>query len=140
MQSAWSSCASRKPPLPVEDLVVRFHRRVKQVANTGPTIEKYMPPVTGPPELLYNGTVRSRDYGGMHIAAASGIPPFSTSFWRPDRPLTRINEAKRIRFKYAGPDGERSLVFVGFQDPPPEIPANTLLRVSLSRRWPCAGR
>jgi ATP-dependent DNA helicase RecQ len=56
-------------------------------------------------------------------------------FWRPDQPLARDNEGKRIRYRYPTADGGRTLTFVGYQEPLPELPAGTLLRVSMSQWW-----
>ena len=47
----------------------------------------------------------------------------------------RVEDGKRIRYRYPTPDGGRTLVFVGFQEPSRSIPAGTLLRVSLAHWW-----
>ena len=70
-----------------------------------------------------------------HIAERSGVPPYSTMFWRPDQPLTRIEDSKRLRYRYPTPDGGCTLVFVGFQEPIEVIPAGALVRVSLAHWW-----
>lgn len=56
-------------------------------------------------------------------------------FWRPDQPLTRDDDQKRIRYRYPTEGGGCTLTFVGFQEPIPEIPAGTLMRVSLAHWW-----
>ena len=56
-------------------------------------------------------------------------------FWAPDQPLRLDCEGKRLRYRYPTSDGGRTLTFVGFQEPLPEIPAGTLLRVSLAHWW-----
>ncbi|MCB9432602.1 MAG: DNA helicase RecQ [Ardenticatenaceae bacterium] len=61
-------------------------------------------------------------------------------FWRPDQLLVRDTEGKRIRYRYPTANGGRTLTFVGFQEPPEEIPAGTLLRVSLAHWWQPADR
>ena len=63
------------------------------------------------------------------------MPPYSTTFWRPDRPLERDTEGKRIRYRYLTETGSCRLTFVGFQEPLETIPAGTLLRLSLAHRW-----
>ena len=63
------------------------------------------------------------------------MPPCSTMFWQPDKALIRDDDAKRIRYRYPGPDGGRTVTFVGYQEPLPEIPAGTLLRISLAHWW-----
>jgi ATP-dependent DNA helicase RecQ len=73
--------------------------------------------------------------GALYISERAGIPPYSTTFWRPDQSLQREDDAKRIRYRYPTADGGRSLTFVGFQEPPDVLPAGTLLRVSLAHWW-----
>ncbi len=48
-------------------------------------------------------------------------------FWRPDQPLLRVEDQKRIRYRYPAENGGSSLTFVGFQEPLAEIPAGTFL-------------
>jgi ATP-dependent DNA helicase RecQ len=119
----------------VENVVVRAKRRVAPMTCPERFIERHMPPAAGGPEMLYGGLLQATDGGALYIAEASGVPDHSTAFWRPDRPLARVDDGKRIRYRYATEDGSRSLVFVGFQEPPEEIPAGALLRVSLAHWW-----
>src|SRR5690606_14282307 len=49
--------------------------------------------------------------------------------------LVLDTEGKRIRYRYPTPDGGKTLTFIGYQEPIPEIPAGTLLRVSLAHWW-----
>ena len=63
------------------------------------------------------------------------MPPYSTLFWRPDQPLTRDTEGRRIRYRYPTENGGSTFTFVGFQESLETIPAGTLLRVSLAHRW-----
>ena len=56
-------------------------------------------------------------------------------FWRPDQPLGLDYQGKRIRYRYPGEDGGRTITFVGFQEPVEVIPAGTLVRVSLAHWW-----
>jgi len=44
-------------------------------------------------------------------------------------------DGKRIRYRYPTADHDHTLTYVGFQEPVPEIPAGTLLRVSLAHPW-----
>jgi ATP-dependent DNA helicase RecQ len=119
----------------VENIVVRAKRRLAPMTTPELFIERHMPPAAGGPDLLYDGLLQSTDGGALYIAEASGVPAHSTTFWRSDQPLVRVEEGKRIRYRYPGARGGRTLVFVGFQDPPEAIPAGTLLRVSLAHWW-----
>ncbi len=128
---------ARKPktllPPHVENLVVHSARRIR-VADPAPAIARFMPPACGGPETLFDGLAQASERGRLYIAESTGIPSRSTMFWRPDRPLQRIEDGKRVRYRYPSA-GDPSLVFVGFQEPVAEIPAGTLLRVSLAHWW-----
>jgi ATP-dependent DNA helicase RecQ len=134
----WEVEAVRPPrmtPPHVENIVVRSKRRLGPMTDPCAFIEKHMPPKQGTPAILFEGLARSSASGALYIAEHTGIPPYSTTFWRPDRPLTRVEEGKRLRYRYASPDNGHTLVFVGFQEPVAVIPAGTLLRVSLAHWW-----
>jgi ATP-dependent DNA helicase RecQ len=122
-------------PPHVENIIVRSKRRCGTMPACTPFIEQRMPPVVGSIDLLFGGLIQATPFGALYIAEHAGVPPFSTTFWRPDQPLTRVEEGKRIRYRYPTSDGGRTLVFVGFQDPVELVPAGTLLRVSLAHWW-----
>ncbi len=123
-----------RPPH-TENILVVDASRVRVLADPTRHILRYMPPVRGGPEALYEGLARARSSGALIIAADSGLPGFSTQFWLSDQPLIREHtRGKRVRYHYADPAGP-SLVFVGFQDPTEVLPAGTLLRVSLAHWW-----
>ena len=123
-----------------EDFIVQSSRRVGRMSNPAAFVAKQMPPATGGLEALFEGKLQRTAGGALFVAASSGLPGFSTCFWRPDRPLRRIETGYRIRYTYENERGEATLVFVGFQDPPAEIPAGTLVRISLTRPWRSADR
>ncbi len=122
-------------PPHVENIIVRKKTKLPSIDNVVEFIEKQMPPVCGSVELLYDGVVKATKAGAQYIAARTGIPPYSTMFWRPDKPLKLCDDAKRIRYQYPTIDGGRTITFVGFQEPLLEIPADTLLRISLAHWW-----
>ena len=98
-------------------------------------IEQHLPIHDGGLDALYENLTQTTKLGALYIAERTGIPAYSTQFWRPDQPLLRDDDSKRVRYRYHTPDGGRTLTFVGFQEPVPEIPAGTLLRVSLAHWW-----
>jgi len=98
-------------------------------------IHRHMPAKRGGVDVLYEGRTGATSTGALYVAQRLGIPPYSTMFWVPDQPLRRVEEAKRIRYCYPTADGGRTLTFVGFQEPLDEIPAGTLLCVSLAHWW-----
>lgn len=127
-------------PPHVENFIVHHKRRLPQLDDLISFIERHMPPHTGGVELLYEGLTQATPHGALphgalYIAERTGIPACSTLFWRPDQPLTLDDNGQRLRYRYPTADGGNTLTFVGFQEPIAEIPAGTLLRVSLAHWW-----
>ena len=122
-------------PPHVENIVVLHARRVSHVNDLEAIIGRFMPPITGGPDRLFDGLARATSSGSLYISQKAGLPCRSTQFWIPDKPLVLDCEGKRIRYRYPTNDGGRSLTFVGFQEPAPAIPAGTLLRISLAHWW-----
>lgn len=121
-----------------ENIVVHKKSRLHPAKDTKDlvsAIELLMPPKSGDPRALYEGLLKTTSSGSLYIAVDGDIPPYSTTFWRPDQPLTRDTEGKRIRYRYPTENGSCTLTFVGFQEPIETIPAGMLLRVSLAHRW-----
>ena len=140
----------RKPPH-TEDVIVNSKKYIKEssVKNQVKVIESYMPPTIGPPQNLYEGLLQIDGQGGrraLYIAEQSGVPSYSTTFWRPNEPLTCLTEEElygrrykmdrvRMFYRYPTENGGCTLAFVGFQEPLEIIPADTLVRVSLAGWW-----
>ena len=122
-------------PPHVENIVVDKRQRLYVHDAPISIIERFMPARVGSPKALYEGLTQSTSTGALYITARSGLPPYSTVFWRPDRPLVLDITGKRARYRYPTEDGGRTLTFVGFQEPLKTIPAGTLLRVSLAHWW-----
>ena len=121
-----------------ENIVVLEKQRLHtttETKNLVSTIELLMPPKIGHPRGLYEGLLQNTESGRLHVTKQSGIPPYSTTFWRPDSPLTRDVEGKKIRYRYSTQKDSCTFTFAGFQEPPETIPAGTLLRVSLAHWW-----
>ena len=121
-----------------ENLVVHKKSRIrttKDMKDLVSAIELLMPPKVGDPRVLYDGLLKTTGSGSLYVSAGDDVPPYSTTFWRTDQPLTRDTEAKRIRYHYPTENGGCTLTFVGFQEPLATIPTGTLLRVSLAHRW-----
>jgi len=122
-------------PPHVENVIVARKNRMGEMMKIEEFIEAQMPPVSGGVEAIFEGLTQATNVGSLYIAERGGIPTRSTMFWRPDRPLARDDDLKRIRYRYPTDDGGRTLTFVGFQEPLPEIPTRTLLRISLAHWW-----
>lgn len=123
------------PPHTENLIVQRKQLLASQEQNIADFIVQHMPPKTGGLERLYDGLVQMSPSGPLYIAKQSGVPSYSTLFWRADRPLLRDTTSKRIRYRYPTETGGHTLTFVGFQEPIAEIPAGTLLRISLAHWW-----
>lgn len=107
----------------------------KDMKDLVSAIELLMPPKTGHPRVLYEGLLQNTESGRLHIAKQDRIPPYSTTFWRTDQPLTLDIEKQRPRYRYPTENGGCTFTFGGFQEPLETIPAGTLLRVSLAHWW-----
>ena len=130
----WAPDTHIVPPH-VENTIVLRAWRLKQSVEVEKAVLRFMPPVAGGPEKLFDGRLQSSGAKGLYIAQRSGLPGRSTMFWRPDRDLALDYEGKRIRYRYPSEDGGRAITFVGFQEPVETIPAGTLVRVSLAHWW-----
>lgn len=122
-------------PPHVENVIVHDKKRLPKAIDPIPIIERFMPPCAGGIEALYNGLTQATRAGALYITERTGVPPYSTTFWIPDRPLQREVDSKRIRYRYPTNDGGRTITFVGFQEPVEVIEPGTILRVSLAHWW-----
>ena len=121
-----------------ENFVVHEKLRLHETKNMRElvsTIELLMPPKIGHPRVLYEGLLQNIEKGRLHITKQSGIPSYSTTFWRTDQPLFLDIEKQRPRYRYPTENGGCTFTFGGFQEPLEIIPADTLLRVSLAHWW-----
>ena len=121
-----------------ENFVVHKKSRLhttKDMKDLVSAIELLMPPKTGHPRVLYEGLLQNTKIGRLHITKQSGIPSYSTTFWRTDQPLLLDIEKQRPRYRYPTGNGGCTFTFGGFQEPLETIPADTLLRVSLAHWW-----
>jgi hypothetical protein len=127
-----------KQPDPPHTEDVYFTRRsfLRRVSNMRETLLKLVQPWQGGPESLYDGML-TIDKHKCYIAEGGAVPDCSTGYWIPDRPLTLTDENDKqfYQVRYHDDSGWRSLAikFVGFDTPIPNIPAGTLVRVSLAR-------
>jgi hypothetical protein len=103
-------------PPHIENVIVYQAKLVRNTNKVTDTIARFMPPVTGGPEQLFDGRTRATSSGGLYICQDGGLPSRSTMFWIGDKPLRLDFEAKRIRYRYPTSDGGRTLTFVGFQE------------------------
>lgn len=121
-----------------ENIVVHEKQHLHSTKDTKDlvsAIELLMPPRTGHPQELYEGLLQTTGGGRFYISKQGGIPPYSTTFWRTDQPLTLDTEKQKLQYRYPTGNGGCTFTFGGFQEPIESIPAGTLLRVSLAHWW-----
>ena len=121
-------------PPHVENIIVQRAQHLRSSPQLQEAIRKFMPPVEGGPEKLFDGLVQVAQSGGLYISERTGVPRYSTMFWTPDQPLCLDCTGKRLHYRYPGL-ARPMIVFVGFQEPVEVIPAGTLLRISLAHWW-----
>ena len=118
-----------------ENIIVYEAQHLHTVTELEGAIELLMPSKTGHPRELYEGLLQTSGSGALYIAERSGVPSYSTTFWRPDEELMRDTDGRRVRYRYPTANGGCTLTYVGFEEPLETIPAGTLLRVSLAQWW-----
>lgn len=87
---------------------------------------------SGGPQTLFDGHLRFTDTGRAYVGRES-VPTCSTGFWRLDAPLRLRGDA--VRYGYQCGRHRFAIKYVGVAEPVQELPAGTLVRVSLARWW-----
>src|SRR4051812_9312190 len=70
-------------PPHVEDILVLHGRRLRASDKLEETIRRFMPPVSGGPEQLFQGRAQATNSGGLYVCERTGLPARSTMFWEP---------------------------------------------------------
>jgi hypothetical protein len=126
----------------VESVVVTAEKFLGQQPHMRETLLRRVQPWQGFPWRLFDGLLTTEE-GSCYIARSGRLPKCSVGYWLPDAPLTLIYQHNRpyYQFEYARSasrdwhTGVLCIRYVGFAEPLPRIPADTLLRVSLARWW-----
>jgi hypothetical protein len=124
-------------PPHVEDVVATPRKLLERVWDLSDFLLKRVRPWRGPPSCLFGGLLRFSPSGSGYIGWDC-LPPGSVGFWTADADLVlRRDEEERARYFYPTVSGAppRRIKHVGAGPPEPEIPAGSLIRVSLSRWW-----
>lgn len=128
-----------RPPH-VEDVIVNAQSQLGQQHNMRETLLQHIQPWHGGLTQLFDGCLQS-DGDKVFISRKGGIPSCSTGYWLTTLPLTRIIAFNKTYYTiqsvvHRGRDYYRAtfaIAYVGFAEPLSEIPANTLIRVSMCR-------
>lgn len=133
---AWEiDCKPKSDPEPphIEDVRVFRKWRVDYVEDLGAYLAANTDVWRGGPDALFGGLLRISERGRGYIARDVGLPDRSTGFWRPDVAMEPVLKGKRVYFAYASEGVDLVVPYFGTAEPPESIPADALVRVSLSR-------
>lgn len=115
----------------VENVQVGISRRIGPQHKLGDHLRSRVQPWRGGFSQLFGGLIRCTANGNGYVCKRIGVPDHSTGFWIPDRNLVLRQDGKHFDY---GPSAG-GLSYVGERDPPKEISAGTLIRVSLATWW-----
>ena len=142
-----SPVATITPPH-VEDSIVYDKVYIGQIDDMRTTLLKIVHPWTGGLAQLFHGRLHIGSTSG-YISPNTALPPCSTGFWLTPHPLVlkcyQIDQSNDKPYYHlclpipGNPHRDYlsslKIPYVGFHKPVPELPANTLVRVSLARWW-----
>ncbi len=145
--------SDRIVPPHVEDVCVLKQYCVGKQTRLREVLLQRIQPWQGGPEALFSGLLEIRNMTA-YIGHEKGLPPASTGYWLPDRPLNLVyrrdkpyywlsytpDEQNGAEQGTGLPDNQTSkrrlyIRFVGLAHPLTQIVPQTLLRVSLARWW-----
>lgn len=119
----------------VEDIIVLEKKLVDQVDDMATFIrDRNTIDHIGGFDGLFEGLVRCTPAGTGYVPADGPMPQRSVGFWVSDRPLA-LSQDYKTKYVYSPWPDTRKLSYVGFPDPIEEIPAGTIIRVSLSKLY-----
>jgi ATP-dependent DNA helicase RecQ len=123
-------------PPHIEDVIVTKQQKIAQLPNMREVLMQRVQPWQGGPHQLFDGLLTFGNSGKGYISKSKGVPRVSTGFWLSDKPLNQTYIADKLNYCYTHPSlGEFYIPFVGFATPVQELPAKSLVRVSLARWW-----
>jgi hypothetical protein len=121
--------AAVRPPH-VEDMIVRRGRRLGVQTGLDFWLREHVEPWEGDASTLFDGVLQQTASGTAYVGHLA-LPASSVGFWLPGRPLPLDETCPRYRTTLEGT--RISVAYVGCEPPAAEIPAWTLVRVSLAR-------
>jgi len=124
------------PDLPhVEDVHVTGGKRVDSIpaGDLAEYLLERIDPWTGSPETIFDGTVAATPSGRVYVPEDGPLPAQSTGYWLPDAEVLKRISFEKIRYLYMGTSTTDEFTWAGTENPPEQIAAGTLVRVSLAR-------
>jgi hypothetical protein len=82
---------------------------------------------------LFEGRLNFTAAGSAYVPEARPLPSRSTGYWRPAAELTLYHVSEKPRYRWTGGGALRNIRYVGAAEPDTEIPAGSLVRLSLSQ-------
>ncbi len=121
-------------PPHVEDVIISNKVFIKKIDNMSDflTLRRVID-WSGHIDNVFDGLLSWKSSGTGYIPSAGHLPSKSVGFWITDRDLFRYGFKEKIRFKYPNDTNYRNISYVGSQATAARIPAETIIRVSLSR-------
>lgn len=89
----------------------------------------------GNPDILFDSQIRFTPSGSGYVSHSTGVPAISVGFWISDKNLVKKVHNDKTKYNYPLSHGWRNITYVGKEDAIDNIPAGTLMRVSLARWW-----
>jgi hypothetical protein len=119
-----------------EDVLLQSHQPYANTDEVSRVFTENAPVVDGPLTNCFGGKLFQPGNGAMAVPNGD-VPDHSVCFWKTDKPLS-LNRYRRYVYR----NGFRSIEvqYVGFPEPVQNIPAGTVVRLSLSRRWNVEGQ
>lgn len=116
-----------------EDILVQSYSLIGSEPDIKSKIISLVNPSAGSIANIFDGSLRFTGSNNGYIAQAGGVPSHSTAFWIPNQALTLRDDGRHYDYKRFFQ--RRGMAYVGEQQTIAEIPAGTLVRVSLARWW-----
>ena len=127
-------------PPHVEDVIVSSKSFVHRVNDLDDFLEqRNLIDWEGHINNLYGGLLHWTNSGSAYIPSDGELPEQSVGFWKSNRALVKSVFNDKTRYSYPNGRDYRHITYVGFQDSINSIPAETIIRVSLSRIFPPDG-
>ena len=109
-------------------------RRLGPARDVTASIARHLPPYAGEATGLFDGLV-SEQNSSLCVAAGHALPSFSMQFWQVAQPLVRQLDGERIRYRLRSGAGDVAAAYIGYHAAPVEIPAGSLVCITLSPWW-----
>lgn len=124
-------------PPHIEDVIVSAKTFLRRVDNISYFIsQRNIVDWNGHINNVFGGLLHWTNSGSGYIPLGGHLPDKSVGFWVADHDLIRVTFDSKTRFRYPNGKDYRNISYVGYQNTIATIPAETILRVSLSRIFP----